>query len=226
MPKIIFADIEYAGKDLTDDENAILDRHVKGYLCGENTFLRSLVNFSWASVQGALMVAKEKFDAPFKGLLAGDGEIGVQITRPGHVLRTTDSTETCSNSWAVTLTTSTDYWIGYSTDNTTAMHVDKDLLMLWLGIEFTSGVEPKVEEVFLQVGNKIYPVIVVRRAWQADNPNQIRAVRIHPILLEPKATAIAQTRCIAACTNELVIVGLSFGLGRFLRVQSYTTVST
>ena len=80
-----------------------------------------------------------------------------------------------------------------------------------------------MEELYLQVGNITYPVIVVRHAWLADNPNRIRAARFHPILIEPRQAVLGQTRQTVAGTNELVLVGLAFGIGRYLRLQSYAS---
>ena len=172
------------------------------------------------------MVAKDKFDAPFTGMSAGDSEIGMQKIRPGQILRTTAASETPSNTWSFSFTADADYWIGYGSNNTTAVNIDKDVLLLCLAMGFTQGSQPVVEEVLIKVGGTEYPVMVVRDAWTADNKFKVRAVPIRPFILVPKATCLGQTYSIAAGTNELVMYGLAFGMGRFLRKQEYTSVST
>ena len=225
MSKVVFSTKEYVGKDLTGEEEALLERHVKGFIGGESNYLRSLLNFNWQSIIGALQVAKEQFKQPFRGILATDSEIGVQLIRPGHVMRTTDTTETPANDWTFTFTADGDYWVGFGTNNTTAANIDKELLLLLLGVQFTQGNQPTVEELYIQIGETVYAPYVIRQAWQADNPNRVRAQRIHPLLIEPKQTLLVQTYSILAGTNELVLLGLAFGPGRFLRKTSYTAVA-
>ena len=225
MSKVVFSTKEYVGKDLTGEEEALLERHVKGFIGGESNYLRSLLNFNWQSIIGALQVAKEQFKQPFRGILATDSEIGVQLIRPGHVMRTTDTTETPANDWTFSFTADEDYWVGFGTNNTTAANIDKELLLLLLGVQFTQGNQPTVEELYIQIGETVYAPYVIRQAWQADNPNRVRAQRIHPLLIEPKQTLLVQTYSILAGTNELVLLGLAFGPGRFLRKTSYTAVA-
>jgi len=225
VSKVVFSTKEYVGKDLTGEEEALLERHVKGFIGGESNYLRSLLNFNWQSIIGALQVAKEQFKQPFRGILATDSEIGVQLIRPGHVMRTTDTTETPANDWTFSFTADEDYWVGFGTNNTTAANIDKELLLLLLGVQFTQGNQPTVEELYIQIGETVYAPYVIRQAWQADNPNRVRAQRIHPLLIEPKQTLLVQTYSILAGTNELVLLGLAFGPGRFLRKTSYTAVA-
>lgn len=216
-----FAGRQIEGETLTDEERSLLLSTVYNYLAGGNQFLLDTFRINEQSIIGAAMVAKDKFDAPIKGVLAGDSEVAVQLLRPGHILRTTSTTETPTNDWTVTLTADDDYWIGFGTTNTSAINVSQYLTLLLLGISFSQGSNPVLEELLVQVGNTTYPVIVVRQSWAADNPNRVRAVRFHPILAEPRQTVLAQTYSIAAGSQELVLLGLALGPGRYLRKQTY-----
>ena len=77
----------------------------------------------------------------------------------------------------------------------------------------------------IKVGGTEYPVQTIRDSWFADNKFGIRVVPIRPFLLPPKATCLAQVHSIAASTEqELVLLGVTFGLGRKLRKATYTAV--
>lgn len=223
---VYFAGKGYTGLELTDNEQALLQHHLFDFMSYGNSFLQDLFRTNLGSILAAAAVAKEKFQAEFAGLLASDNQIGVQLIRPGHIKRTADTTETCTNTWVTTFTAGDDYWIGYSTLNTTAINLDKEALVLPMGVMFTGGASPLVEEILVAVGETTYPSIVIRTAWAADNINRIQAARFHPILVEPKQTVLARVYTIGAGVNELVLLGLTFGYGRYLRKQTYSSVST
>lgn len=225
MPVVTFENEQYNGAALSGAELQILQKQVPNMMCARGSFYEELLKENFDKVQGALAVAKQYFDAPFTGLSAGDGEIGVQKIRAGHLLRTTGTTETPNNDWAFAFTSGNDYWVGYSTNNTTAANIDKEVCLLALGLVFTQTGVPGVEELYWQIGSSIYPIEVIRDSWNADNDFGLRAVPIRPKLMVPKATVLVQSRSAAAVTNELVVLGVAFGMGRFLRQQSYSTVS-
>lgn len=223
---VVFENETYNGETLTDDEQNLLKNQLYSILGAESTILSSLFRENERKVIGAAEVAKEKLDAPFTGLSAGDSEFGMQLIRPGHVLRTTGSTETCETTWIRTLTADDDYWIGYGTNNTTAVNIDKRLLVLVLGVTFTSGNAPVSEELYLTVGSTTYPVMVLRNGWWADNPNGVRFTRIRPLIFVPKTTVLGRTYQELAGEQELVLVGISFGMGDLLRTRELSSVQT
>jgi hypothetical protein len=195
--------------------------------CKPDSFHAKLFADNYQNVRAALQVAKAELGgAPFKGLFAGDSEIGMQVIRPGHILRSTSSTETPVNDWTVTLAAASDYWIGYDTNNTTAINIDKRLCVLPLAVSFTQGGNPQVEELYVQLGGTSYPVQVIRQSFFADNVNRIRAARIRPMIWKPKSRPLVQVYSIAASTQEMVLDGISFGLGDLLRTQIPASVQT
>lgn len=225
MPRVIFENEGYNGDPLTPEELALLQNQVDTMLAARGSFYEELLKESFQKIAGALMVAKAYFKAPFTGMSAGDGEIGLQKVRSGHFRRTTAATETADNDWSFAFAAGNDYWAGFGANNTTAANIDKELCVLILGVVFTQGAQPVVEEMYWQVGGTTYPVEVIRDAWLADNDFGVRGIPIRPKLLVPKATVLTQTRQTLAGTNELVALGVTFGLGRILRSQSYASIS-
>ena len=231
MPQVIFENETYTGKELSPDEEAILRKAVGvdrggGFLAAKGSFYDQLLRDNFDRVRASLMVAKERLDAPFTGLSASDSELGIQKIRPGHILRDAAATEDALNSWSFSFTTAGDYYVGYDASNTTAVNIDKEACLLVLGVMFTQGSQPVVEDLLIQVGSITYPIVPIRDAWAADNAFGVRGVPIRPIILVPKATTLWRTYSIAAGVNELVLLGVTFGFGRYLRTQIYTTIST
>lgn len=212
---------EYVGEALTGEEKKLLLHHVYDYLARGNPFLLETFKLNEEAIIGAAQVAKEKFDAAFNGTLAEDSQVGVQLIRPGHILRTTATMETASNTWSFSFAAGPDYWIGYGADNRLPVNIDRELLILMMGIDFGQNSTPVAEELLIHVGETTYPIIVIRQAWAADN----RTARFHPILAEPRQRVLGQTYSIAAGVNDLVLLGLTFGLGSKLRLQSYSSIS-
>lgn len=226
VPKVEWEGEVYTRELLDADEERLLRTQLFGYLAANNSFLMELFRDMYPVIKYGAEVAKNDLKAVFRGLFAGDSEIGMSMIRPNHVLRTTGATETNTNDWTVTLTADDDYWIGFGTNNTTAINIDKRLCVVPLGVWFTQGGNPTVEELYIQVGAVTYPVQVIRHAWVADNPHGVRACRIRPMIWKPKSRPLVQTYSINAAVQEMILVGVSFGMGDLLRTQAPTTVQT
>ena len=217
--EVRFVGEECVGAALTGDEKRLLLHRVYDLASG-TLFIRETFKLNEEAIIGAAEVAKDKLNAAFNGTSA-DSQVGVQLIRPGHVLRTTAATETASNTWNFPFTAGADYWIGYGADNRAPVNVDKELLLLIMGVHFGQDSTPVVEELLIHVGETTYPLIVIRPAWAADD----RVTRFRPILAEPRQKVLGQTYSIAAGTNELALLGLTFGLERKLKLQSYSGIS-
>ena len=222
---VIFEGEEYSGESLTDRELTVLHAQLP-MLSADNGFLTQLFNDNLGKIQGALEVAKADIGGPFTGLSAGDSELGMQIIRPGYVRRSTAATEAITNDWAFTFAVTTDYWLGFGTDNTTAINVDKRILVMPMAVGWTQGPNPVVEELLIQLGQTTYPVNVIRHGWYADNPNRIRAARIRPMVWRPKSRPLVQTNQVNAGVDQLVLLGLTFGKGDLLRTLAPSTIQT
>lgn len=227
MPKVIFENEEFNGVDLDPSEEAILQKQLYGFISSHNSFLEDLFKDNYNNIRAGLQVAKAELSAaPFRGMFAGDSELVMQLIRPAYVIRTTAATEAADNTWSFTFTSGNDYWIGFGSDNTTAINVDKRVCVIPLAVAWTQGGLPTVEEIYVQLGGTSYPVNVVRHGWFADNPNQVRYARIRPMIWRPKSRPLVQVRSISAAVQELVLVGIAFVMGDLARAQAPTTIQT
>ena len=225
MPKVIFENEEFNGTALEAGEEALLQKQLYGFIAPHNAFLEDLFKDNYANIVAGLQVAKTELGAaPFRGMYAGDSELSMQLVRPGYVLRSTATTETPQNDWTFTFTSASDYWIGFSTNNTTAINVDKRACIIPLAVAWTQGGLPTVEEIYVQLGGTTYPVNVVRHGWSADNVNRVRVARIRPQIWRPKSRPLVQVNSISAASQELVLVGIAFVMGDLARTLAPASV--
>jgi len=215
----VFENEEMIGDQLSGAEDAMLQDHLLNIIAGNSDLLKALFQDNMKQIRAAAAVAKNQLGTAFGGMMPGDTEFGVQLTRPFHILRTTATVEAVTNDWTVTLTADGDYWIGYSTNNTTAINIDKRAVVLPLGILFTQGVNPTVEELYFQINGTQYPVQVVRHSWFADNDWDARFCRVRLGLWVGKAQILGQVYSITAAQQQLVMLGLTFASGQYMRVQ-------
>ena len=224
--------VNFLGRQLEADplnagEKAILDRDIFEILATGSSFLKETLEVNRNNIYAAAGVAKRSQQKAFGGILAPDSEVGVSLLRPGHILRDTTTAETPINTWdsnsieSGAFVAGNDYYIGSGSTNSTAAIISQYLTLMLMGVVFTQGNAPIVQELYISVGETTYPVIVLRQSWMADNPNRIRATRFPPILIEPRQTISAQVRAEYTGRQELVLLGLAFGTGRYLRKQSY-----
>ena len=227
MAKVIFENEEFNGSDLAPEEETLLQKQLFGFIASHNSFLEDLFKDNYANIRAGLQVAKSELQAaPFKGMFAGDSELAMQLIRPAYVIRTTGATETADNTWSFTFTAGNDYWLGFGTDNSTAINVDKRACLIPLAVAWTQGGLPTVEEVYVQLGGTSYPVNVIRHGWYADNLNRVRYARIRPQIWRPKSRPLVQVRVLSASVQELVLVGIAFVMGDLARAQAPTTIQT
>ena len=227
MPKVIFENEEFNGTALEAGEEALLQKQLYGFIASHSSFLEDLFRDNYANIVAGLQVAKTELGAaPFRGMYAGDSELSMQLIRPGYVLRSTATTETPQNDWTFTFTSASDYWIGFSTNNTTAINIDKRACIIPLAVQWTQGGLPTVEEIYVQLGGTTYPVNVVRQGWGSDNINRVRTARIRPQIWRPKSRPLVQVNSISAASQELVLVGIAFVMGDLARTLAPSTVQT
>ena len=225
MSTIYFENETYPGEALDANEQALLLNNLYANIAGESSLMLRLFRDNEAKILAAAQIAKDKLKVRFGGQLAGDGEFGLRLIRSLDILRTTGATETPNLDWEFTFASGSDYWIGFGTDNLTAANVDRRIgCIIVLGIAFTQGGSPVVEDVYPQIGGNVYPIQVIRHAWVADNPNGVRLARIRPWLLPQGQTALIQVRTRGAGANQLVLVGVTFARGDFMRLLAPTTV--
>ena len=177
MATIEFEGQQLNGLTLDAGEEQLLEKQLLGFMASHNSFMEDLLRDNFKAIKAGLQVAKASLsDATFKGMYAGDSELTMQLIRPGYVLRSTSSTETPANDWTVTLTSGNDYWIGFDTNNTTAVNIDKRLCLVPLAVAWTQGGTPTIEEIYVQLGNVSYPINVIRHGSTALPSTCIRSL--------------------------------------------------
>lgn len=214
--------VEYEQPDA--EENGIIEATVRDMLVGQCDTLQRLFlsKINLEAIKLAAGVCKSKLNgAKVRGQIAGDNEIAMQLIRPGHILRTTGTTETPTNTWETTLTSGNQNWIGYSTTHATAVNISQFIVVLTFGLMFTQGGGATIEEIFPQIGNTSYPGIVTRHAWIADNNPKVRIAAFHPMLIEARQTTLWTINALINSVQELVLLGVTFGYGRYLRKTTY-----
>lgn len=224
MPQVFVDNDEYIAEDVSAIEKGLLHKQLFKYIAANNAFLADLFEDNFDNILAALGVAKHELKAPFAGMGAGDSEIALQMIRPHHVVRSTSATETAVNDWTVTFTADGDYWIGFDTNNTTAINVDRRVLLLTLAVWWTQGWGPITEELLIQLGNTTYPVQIIRHGWVGDNKTGVRAARIRPQIWKPLARPLVQTYQTIAGDQQMVLVGVAFAKGDLARQQAPTAI--
>lgn len=226
MPSsVVFEGQEVNSQPLSPQEQALLTDQLLNVMAAGSAILHDIYASNLDRILAAAAVAKLQVGASFTGLSASDSELGMQHIRPGHIMRTTATTETPNNSWSFAQTSGTaQAFIGYSTSNGTAINIDKRAVIVPLAVGFSAGVQPVTEELYVQLGSTTYPVMVVRNAWLADNLNQVRIARLRPMIWPGRSQVLVQANNIAAQTQEMPFLGVTFGKGDFLRLTSYASV--
>lgn len=225
--RAVYENEVFVGESLGAEELRILNDQVTRVLARDSVILERAFADNMLKIQSTLEVAKKELGGVFTGISAGDGEIGMSLIRSGHIKRTTATTETPDHDWAFAFAAGNDNWLGYSSANGTALNIDARIgAMLVLGLMFTQGGAPVVEDVQFQIGATTYAFEVIRHSWWGDGPDNVRFARLRPKLLKKKETLLVPSRATLAGQNELVVVGITFATGFFLRQSNPTTVQT
>lgn len=226
---------DYTLAGLSADEALIFASEFDTYF-GNSMYLHGLhARHRMMAILTALRIAKASIGSGgmvFKGIKAGPSELGWAWIRPGDIMRTTATTQTPSNVWDFSFTvtgtsTAKKAWVGYGTSNANAVTIDKNCLIVVLGL---IGYDPfpAVDEIQVKHGNTEYNHEVVKLALSlADNDVGVRLAPIHTRIFSPTNTVYIATRNNRTVANQqLAIFGITFGKGDFLMTDYRTAVST
>jgi hypothetical protein len=228
---ILGDDFELAA--LTDDEMKVFDAQLKSQLGTSRSNIGLLVqDRTWAILTG-MRIAKKRINGTpvFKGIRAGPSELGWCYTRAGHVCRTVAAADTCRNIWdfAFTVTgtaTAKLGWIGKNTAWADPITMDKNGLIVVLGVvPFTP--RPTIQEIQVTQGVVTYnPEVIDYGMYLGDAPENVSLAPVHTRYLGPVDNVLINTRNRLTATQETHLLGITFGLGNWLKTDVYTTVST
>ncbi len=174
----------------------------------------------------AARIAKSKLAGSpvFAGVEGPSNALLFQELQAWHILRTTGATETPSKSWIMSLTVDEDYWIGYNTDNLSAINIDKELLVVPIAVaDLTTN--RAVRSLKIKVGDVDRKPIGIKRLHVAPVGYRVPVIPIPTLILPPKETVLGKVYSDAAVTSgDLFLIGLTYGLGSKLTLQYKTTV--
>lgn len=159
-------------------------------------------------------IKHELKDIKFAGLNPEDTELGFGHIRP--VFCKHDGT--VMDNWQIALTTSSTYqaWLGASLTAGYALAASFGLCVTHLKSLVTPA--PFMAEVAFEVGRTgILIPTDVRGLRVGDTENGVSIVPIPTLILKPEATFLATARADVAGTDEIVLGGLVFGLGKALK---------
>lgn len=175
---------------------------------------------------GGQIVRKDTSWGTFEGYMAGADMMGFREIKPTDIMRTDDSTETANTTWEFSFAADDDYWIGYGSNNTTAATIDKYLGMVIVGVANLSDSQV-VEQIRFKIGNVEYPPAVLKPALiLADTPHRVPVKPVPTMIIKPRDTVLGKAYSSSAATNELVLVGITYGRGQKLTNFAPTSVES
>lgn len=174
----------------------------------------------------ACMASKVAIDGQllFTGFYAKPGEMGWRHIKPCDVMRSTAGTETPVDTWEFAFANNDDYWIGWNTNNTTKIDVDKNICVCAIGLA-TSSANFNVEQVkFTQNTQEQNPIQLKPLMAMADAIEGKRVMGMKTLFAKARALLLAQSYSFAANTCELMLVGVTYGDGKYLTDFTKTSV--
>ncbi len=173
------------------------------------------------------MIAKKKIGGglSFGGYYANVGVLGWRHIKPIDVLRTTSTTETPYDSWSISYSAGNNNYIGYSTDRSTTINIDKNICVVPVAIGNKTVENQVIEQVKFKVGdNDFKPVMLDPMLHFIDSEFNMPVIPMKTMIFPPRGKIFAQARASASGTNQLVLVGVTFGDGGYLTDLTRTTV--
>jgi hypothetical protein len=225
-PNIELDGISNRAAAFTVDEARLWDLQFNRLFASGNDPVSALYRSYQGHLFAAARIAKSALNEPvFAGVEGGASQMVMQELQAWHLLRTTASTETPATGWAFSLTTGSDYWIGYDTNNLVAANVDKDICPVVIGIADLTATR-QVRMIKFKIGDTDHKPCGVERNQLAANGFRVPVMPIKTLIFTPRTPYSAQTYCNGAVTTgELRLIGISYGLGSLLTNMYKSTVS-
>lgn len=188
--------------------------------------------------RAAVAIAKTQLNGAFRGLYGSQNELVISEINSWHLLRTANATEQPAPSWqswssstgftgaGAAWAQGADNWIGYSTSNATAIHIDKNALIVVLGYVDAAAISP-VQSVRLQVGNVTYtPTILKTKMSMAGANYRVPIVPAKTQILPPRTTVLGTIYNDNAIVSELIAIGFTIALADYANNAYLGSVST
>jgi hypothetical protein len=200
---------------LTTEELDIFHRQIRQLVGTVDSVERRIILDNIETIIAGIQAIKHKLNNPyFAGLNPHDAEIGMSLIRPGHV-KSEDKPRT---NWSIKLNEGYQDWLFGAPGQPFIVGDDHGIIALYIK---SFAVEPKISEMIIKFGRIELIPIDVRSIVFGDNENHVKITPIPPILVMPKEGLHIRISADKAGNDELALGGITAGLGRYLRKESY-----
>jgi len=172
-------------------------------------------------ILAGIKAIKFKMNGPrFTGWNPADSELGWSAIRPGHV-RVNNVIQT---TWAVTFAAAGVWqrWLdgGAATTPYTAPYACGQIVVGMMSLPYLASVQPLVAAARWEIDRQVLVPFDIRPVALGDNARQV-PVYPHPtVLILPRASVIARLVSEVAGNDYVRPIGISVGLGKFLKVEA------
>jgi hypothetical protein len=167
-------------------------------------------------VLGMRAIKKELGSPTFKGLNAGDTELGMGIIRPQFV----KAAAVVKTTWTVNITAAWTDWFYGAAGN--PFNVGQDFGMVVTHLKSLITPEQYLAEYRFNVDRTVLLPQDGRAIKMGDNTNQVPIIAIPSMVLKPKASFYGKIKGDSAHADQIQLGGLIYGFGRVLKEETAT----
>jgi len=219
---------DYELADLDSTEMAFFEQQLALLFGTVDSVERQLIMERKNWILAAVRAVKQAIPShpTFRGIYAEDTELGFTVIRPVHTKRG-DGVGAIRDTWehAVTAETWAD-WLCSSTANTGYL-LDKRMGQIILGLKSFVSPEPLASEVQFSIGRTKFLPYDFRSIRLGDNKNGVAIYPLPTMFVMPSTDELfADLYADKTGTENLALLGLTIGLGAFLKNTTSVTWQT
>ncbi len=218
-----FGDVIELGAPLSDEELKILDMSLRALFGTPDSLEQLLLEQRKALTIIAIRATKNKLggNVPFRGLNAGDTELGIGPIRPGHL----ETNGTKRTNWNQTFTAGWQYWLGGAGGGTAVFGLRNGLPeagAVIFGLKYLAPVTP-IAEIKYEVARAITNPFDMRSSGLKDNRNGVLIYPHHSILILPGIEYRVRVNNDQSVSLDTIVApfGLTIAKGSFLKQETY-----
>ena len=218
MAKVRFEsiDVRFPATELTEQELKKLDQQLDNLFGPKDGVVYELLQTYKNSIRAFVKVVKQKLNnSIFGGMVAGDTEIGIAPIRPAHFKDNGGNSLLGTNVVAKGDVFEVTFNSNWETLAEGSLHDDVGILLL--GVIGVSA-SPIVDGIRIQVGQRSLLPIDIGNVKIRDNRNDVAIWNINSIPITPKEYFKIEVHSpTTGVTDQIKLLGLTVGLGRFLK---------
>jgi hypothetical protein len=214
--------LNYPLSALDDTEQAIFDTQFETLIGCNSSVERELLEDRRAIIINGIRAIKFSLqNLAFRGINAGDQELGFGFIRPTHI-KVSGSQLT---KWGTSVTTSfADWWSSGTSGVGYAMSANAGMIIL--GLKSLTVPQPYISEIQITVDRATLITLDVRSIGLFDNKNQVPIVPLPTVYALPRQTLYSQIVGDVAGTDYIMPIGFTIANGRFLKTAGAATFIT